>query len=72
MIYFFLLREIRTKNAFLVTGGLLDFGRHDILLLISLFNTVLKEGVRIRLVLGTAPSHVSIPPNQNGTMAKGR
>ncbi len=30
------------------------------------------EGVRIRFVLGTAPSHVSIPPNQNGTMAKGR
>ncbi len=28
--------------------------------------------VRIRFVLGTAPSHVSIPPNQNGTMAKGR
>ncbi len=26
----------------------------------------------IRFVLGTAPSHVSIPPNQNGTMAKGR
>ncbi len=26
--------------------------------------------VRIRIVLGTAPSHVSIPPNQNGTMAK--
>ncbi len=28
--------------------------------------------VRIRFVLGTAPGHVSIPPNQNGTMAKGR
>ncbi len=27
--------------------------------------------VRILFVLGTAPSHVSIPPNQNGTMAKG-
>ncbi len=26
--------------------------------------------VRIRFVLGTASSHVSIPPNQNGTMAK--
>ncbi len=28
--------------------------------------------VGVRFVLGTAPSHVSIPPNQNGTMAKGR
>ncbi len=28
--------------------------------------------VRIRFVFGTAPSRVSIPPNQNGTMAKGR
>ncbi len=28
--------------------------------------------VGIRFVLGTAPSHVSIPPNQDGTMAKGR
>ncbi len=28
--------------------------------------------VRTRFVLGTAPSHVSIPPNQNGTMAEGR
>ncbi len=28
--------------------------------------------VRIRFVLGTAPRHASIPPNQNGTMAKGR
>ncbi len=28
--------------------------------------------VGIGFVLGTAPSHVSIPPNQNGTMAKGR
>ncbi len=26
--------------------------------------------VRIRFVLGTAPSHASIPPKQNGTMAK--
>ncbi len=26
--------------------------------------------VRIRFVLGTAPSHVSNPPNQNGTIAK--
>ncbi len=24
----------------------------------------------VQLVLGTAPSHASIPPNQNGTMAK--
>ncbi len=28
--------------------------------------------VGIRFVLGTAPSHVSIPPNQNGTMAEGK
>ncbi len=28
--------------------------------------------VRIGFALGTAPSHVSIPPNQNGTMANGR
>ncbi len=28
--------------------------------------------VRVRFVVGTAPCHVSIPPNQNGTMAKGR
>ncbi len=28
--------------------------------------------VRVRIVLGAAPSHVSIPPKQNGTMAKGR
>ncbi len=31
-----------------------------------------KGLVRVRFVLGIAPSHVSIPPNQNGTMAKGR
>ncbi len=28
--------------------------------------------VGIRFVLGTALNHVSIPPNQNGTMAKSR
>ncbi len=28
--------------------------------------------VRIRFVQGTAASYVSIPPNQNGAMAKGR
>ncbi len=28
--------------------------------------------VRFRFALETAPSHVSSPPNQNGTMAKGR
>ncbi len=28
--------------------------------------------VGILFVLSTAPSHVSIPPNQNGTTAKGR
>ncbi len=31
--------------------------------------TVMKD---IRFVLGTAPSHASIPPKQNATMAKGR
>ncbi len=28
--------------------------------------------VRIHFVLGTAPSNASIPPNQNGSIAKGR
>ncbi len=31
-----------------------------------------RELIGIRFVLGTAPSHASIPPNQNGTIAKGR
>ncbi len=31
----------------------------------------MKMGLQeFRFGLGTAPSHVSIPPNQNGTMAK--
>ncbi len=42
------------------------------LLLSHFMCTVRRTFVRIRFVLGTAPSHVSIPPNQNGTMAKGR
>ncbi len=42
------------------------------LFLFWLINSTVQDGlVRIRFVLGTAPSHVSIPPNRNGTMAKG-
>ncbi len=34
-----------------------------------LSNGHVLANVRVRFVLGTDPSHVSNPPNQNGTMA---
>ncbi len=54
---FFILREIRPKKVFLVTGGLLDFGRHDILFLISLLDTVIKEGFKCEIVLSSTPNN---------------
>ncbi len=34
------------------------------------FSSEGRASVGIRLVLGTAPNHVSIAPNQNGAIAK--
>ncbi len=42
----------------------------QILKLVIVTTQVGIEG--IRFLLRTTPSHVSIPPNQNGTMAKSR
>ncbi len=43
-------------------------------LVMDLFGTIHSVYINVgyEFVLGTAPSHISIPPNRNGTMTKGR